>query len=223
MNCNVSLYADDTLMYSEIQTIEDKINFQANINSLHDWSMTWKMPFNTSKCEVIVFGKPSVDPHYTLNGIPLRCVEETKYLGVIIQSDLNFDSHIHDKIRKASKTLGSIKHTLHEAPQKAKLLAYISLCRPILDYADCVWDPSSNHHSEAIEKVQNMAIRFIKGLNCRDSISKAREELQLLPLKDRRKNHRLALLMKILLKDEKHGSLSSAYDERRNNKELSTA
>ena len=58
-----------------------------------------------------------------------------------------------------------------------------------------------------------MAIRFIKGLKGRDSISKAREELQLLPLTDRRKNHRLALLMKILSEEEKYGALSSAYDE----------
>ena len=124
-----------------------------------------------------------------------------------------FDSHIHEKIRKASKALGSIKHTLHKAPQKARLIADTSLCRPVLDYADCVWDPSSRHLIEAIEKVQNMAIRFIKSLKGRDSISKAREELQLLPLKDRRRSHRLALLIKLLSDEEKHRALSTAYDE----------
>ena len=84
VNCNVSLYADDTLMYSEIRTIEDKVNFQTNINSLQDWSTTWKMPFNTSKCEVIVFSKFDVDHHCTLNGSPLQRVGKTKSLGVII-------------------------------------------------------------------------------------------------------------------------------------------
>ena len=145
--------------------------------------------------------------------VPPTARRKTKYLGVIIQSDRAFDSHIHEKIRKASKALGSIKHTLHEAPQKAKLIAYTSLCRPILDYADCVWDPSSRHLIEAIEKVQNMAIRFIKSLKGRDSISKARVELQLLPLKDRRRSHRLALLIKLLSDEEKHRALSTAYDD----------
>jgi len=30
---------------------------------------------------------------------------------------------------------------VYDAPKDAKLLAYTSLCRPILDYADVVWDP----------------------------------------------------------------------------------
>jgi len=31
---------------------------------------------------------------------------------------------------------------VYDAPKDAKLLAYTSLCRPILDYADVVWDPA---------------------------------------------------------------------------------
>ena len=45
---SVSLYADDTFLYAEVQRQEDKLKFQSNIDALHQWSLTWKMPFNTS-------------------------------------------------------------------------------------------------------------------------------------------------------------------------------
>ena len=54
-----------------------------------------------------------------------------KYLGVIIQSDLKFDQHIIDKCLKSWKLLGGIKHLIYDAPKRAKLLAYTSLCKPM--------------------------------------------------------------------------------------------
>ena len=55
-------------------------------------------------------------------------------------------------------------HTLYETPQKAKLYTYTSLWRPILEYADTVWNLSSKITSHHIEMVQNNAVRFIKNL-----------------------------------------------------------
>ena len=58
-----------------------------------------------------------------------------------------------------------------------------------------------------------MAVRFIKNLKGRDSVTAAREDLQLLPLTDRRKNHRISLLMRILSDEGRHSALASAYEE----------
>ena len=40
---------------------------------------------------------------------------------------------------RALKTLEAIKHVLKQAPQEGRLLAYTSLCGPILEYAVTVW------------------------------------------------------------------------------------
>jgi len=77
-----------------------------------------------------------------------------------------------------------------DAPKAAKLLAYTSLRRPILDYANVVWDPAARNKVHDIELVQNSAIRFISDMKGRaDSVSEARDELGLRSLEDRRKNH----------------------------------
>ena len=49
--------------------------------------------------------------------------------------------------------------------KKIKLLAYSTLCKPILEYASEVWDPSSKQLEQQIEAVQRKAFRFIKNLN----------------------------------------------------------
>ena len=69
---------------------------------------------------------------------------------------------------------------MYDAPKEAKLLAYTSLCRPILEYADVVWDLSARSKIHDIELVQNSAIRFIRNLKGRtDSVSEAKNQLQL--------------------------------------------
>ena len=47
VSSNVSLYADDTLLYSKVSSNQEKQLFQMNINALHDWSTKWKMPKGT--------------------------------------------------------------------------------------------------------------------------------------------------------------------------------
>ena len=73
------------------------------------------------------------------------------------------------------------------APQEAKVLAYTSLCRPILEYADVVWNPSVKSKVHNIELIQNKAIRFIANLRgSDDSVSVTRERLKLESLEGRK-------------------------------------
>ena len=57
---------------------------------------------------------------------------------------------------KASKTfLEAIKHILKQGPQKGWLLAYTSLCCPILEYVDTVWDQTLAKEIESMEILQH--------------------------------------------------------------------
>jgi len=77
---------------------------------------------------------------------------------------------------------------MYDAPKDAKVLAYTSLCRSILDYAYVVWNPSVRSKVHDIELVQNSAIWFISNMKGRaDSVSEARDELGLRSLEHRRK------------------------------------
>ena len=155
----------------------------------------------------------SPQPNYSLSNTQLEVVDETKYLGVTIQSDLKFNKHITSKTAKARQQTGMVKRALYDAPERAKLLAYTSLCRPHVEYASAVWDPALEYLKHDIEMVQNNAIRFISKLKGRDSITEARGKLNLQTLCERRQNSRRSLLMRLLSSEENHSSLISSYDE----------
>ena len=67
-----------------------------------------------------------------------------------------------------------------------------------------------------IELLQNRAIRFVKNIKGHSSVSEAHNQLQ--SPQDRRKSHKLSLLMRVLSDDTKHQTLASAYEELTNNK-----
>jgi len=71
VSCKVSLYADDTLLYQEVNTEADFQRFQSNKDVVKDWSERWRMPFNISKCSAISF-EPNKQhqSNYTLGSSP---------------------------------------------------------------------------------------------------------------------------------------------------------
>jgi len=53
---------------------------------------------------------------------------------------------------------------MYDAPKDAKLLPYTSLSRPLLDYADMVWNTGARSKVHDIELDQNSAIRLISNI-----------------------------------------------------------
>ena len=53
----VALFADDTKVFREIQSDEDREKLQQDIGELLIWSKKWQLPFNESKCKVMHYGK----------------------------------------------------------------------------------------------------------------------------------------------------------------------
>ena len=143
VDCQVALIADDTLMYQTIKCSHDTLKFQENLTAFSKWAERWGMDVNVKKSKILLFNNRGKFPRCSLHGHELEIVEEVKYLGIIIQSDMKFTAHIQRKLMTANQQLGIIKRTLYWAPTNAKLLAYKTLCLPHLEYAEAAWDPGS--------------------------------------------------------------------------------
>ena len=53
---------------------------------------------------------------------------------------MQWSSHINNLAVKVSKVLNFIKRNLSNCSSETKASAYLSLVRPIMEYASCVWD-----------------------------------------------------------------------------------
>ena len=175
---------------------------QNDLFRLETWAKTWQMSFNPNKCTVMEFRSgnkvDNLEAKYIFCGKQLEAVQSTKYLGILLQEDLNWDKHIDKQTKKGYQVLGMIKRALHEAPSEIRLLAYQTLCRPLLEYASEIWDPYKKKDIHQLEMVQNRAVRFISKLKGRDSVTKAREVLSLETLERRINQARIRPLSKIL-------------------------
>ena len=65
--------------------------------------------------------------------------------------------------KKASKTLGLLKRTLHAASPQVRQTAYEVLVRPKLEFARYAWAPHTKTGIQTIERVQRSAARFLNG------------------------------------------------------------
>ena len=104
-----------------------------------------------------------------------------------------------------------IKRVLNKAPLKVKKVAYLTICRPIMEFACQVWDPYLVRHETQLENIQRRAVRFVANLRGVESVTVAREKLGLALLSDRKKLARIALLLKILSSNI-HQSLMDQLD-----------
>ena len=62
-------------------------------------------------------------------------VSSAKYLGVTIDSKLNFNEHINNSTHKANSTRAFVARNTQKCPTHIKSIGYKSLVRPQLEYA----------------------------------------------------------------------------------------
>ena len=74
---------------------------------------------------------------------------------------MQWSHHIDNVCNKASKALNFIRRNLSKCSTEVKSTAYLTLVRPIMEYAACVWDPYQKYLTNNIEKIQRRATRWV--------------------------------------------------------------
>ena len=111
LSLKVRLFADDAILYFEVAPADDCQVLQSDLNKLTEWEGKWLMSFNPSKCEVLTVTRKKQPAlfNYSMHDQILNKVKSTKYLGVTITSDLNWNKNINQTVDKANQMLGFVK------------------------------------------------------------------------------------------------------------------
>ena len=125
----VRLFADDCILYREINTPADAMALQGDINSFKDWARSWQMSFNSKKCHsvTITHKRKQLASEYFLGSILLQNQDNFTYLGVKIAFDLRWNQHINTVVAKATRTLNFIRRNCYHCTLEAKTLACICI------------------------------------------------------------------------------------------------
>ena len=121
------------------------------------------MDFHPEKCSIIRINRKRtyIDYDYHLKGHALKIEDRTKYLGVELSSDLQWNHHIDKIVKKGNSTLGFLRRNLRTSRDDLKCTAYNTLVRPHLEYCMTVWNPHQKTQIDKIEMVQRRAARYI--------------------------------------------------------------
>ena len=97
-----------------------------------------------------------------LAGSKINQVYETRFLGVIISSKLNWNAHIDTVLNKISKTIGIIAKVRHLLPTSATRTLYLCFVEPYISYCNIVWAQSKpTTQLDKILRVQKKYCRLI--------------------------------------------------------------
>jgi hypothetical protein len=135
---------------------------QRDLNRLGEWAVENVMVINPAKSKVVCFTRAQVtEPlSYSLRDIVIPEASSCKYLGIILGSDINWADKINFTVKKALKALHFTMRILKMGKSNIKILAYISLMCPILDYGAACSEPYRKGQVNVLDRVQNIAAKF---------------------------------------------------------------
>jgi hypothetical protein len=140
---DVYLFADDTKIFRNITDGEDKEILQDDLENLENWSNIWLLKFHPEKCKHmnIAIVEKTDEFKYKLSGKNIERFQKEKDIGVTIDSELTFESHICEQLNKATSIFGALRRAFRYLDKKLFIPLYKTMVRTQLDYASSVWAP----------------------------------------------------------------------------------
>jgi len=166
----MKLFADDLKIYNIVDITNPTATLQLSLDHLVEWSAEWQLPINIKKCSVLTINrseshKTLTASNYYLDGSPLVKSTSVMDLGIKINSDLSFQSHIGSIVSKARQRVGVLFRGFHTRQVSFLKKAYITYIRPLLEYNSNIWNPTHVYLIDLMENVQRAFTKRVKALS----------------------------------------------------------
>ena len=174
------------------------------IKEVENYAVTNEMKINDKKTKFMLFNNSKVIdlmPRFNLGNQEINLVEEMKVLGVVLTSDLKWNSHTNHIVTSAFRKVWMLRRlkALGTALPELKDI-YIQHVRSILEFAVPVWHSGLTQCNRSdIERVQRAALHVILG----DSYTTYENALTVMSL-ETLESRRSKLCNKFAIKSVKH-------------------
>ena len=200
INSSISLFADDTSLYI---IVDDPIQAAEQLNldlaKIHRWADKWLVTFNSWKLESIPLSRKYNKPYHPpvlMNQTQIAEVNSHKHLGVIFSNNCTCHEHLELVKSKAWQRINIMRKLKFQLHRKSHQTIYFSFIRPLLEYADVVWNNCTHNESNDLDKIQNEAARIVTCATKLASTDSLLTETVWEALGSRRKTHKLTMFNK---------------------------
>ena len=133
-----------------------------------------------------------------VNSVELEQVQSHKLLGVIIDTQLNFNEHIDNLWKKLTQCIAVLKKIRHHLPLDQRILYYKAMIKQTMMYGSSVWVSTSVDNLNKVFRLQKRAARVILNAGTRANSVDLFRELNWLPFFHEAKINQCALVYKCL-------------------------
>ena len=184
------LFADGTcLIVKGFNPEQLQIKINSELQNLHQWCCVNKLSINPSKTNIIIIPPKQTNAtiphlHLTSNGSAINIVDSAKYLGVVIDNELNFKQHIKIMEGKVARSVGILSKLKHFLPQNILLQLYYALVYPFLSYGIIIWGATYPTYIKRLKSLQIRAIRAVARCHYRDEVKLFYNQFRILQIDD---------------------------------------
>ena len=137
-----------------------------DLAKIQEWLYCNKLSFNVLKTHYMIFtarNKTATDLDININKVRIERVYETKFLGVLVDSQLTWKQHIEYTCKKLSKCIGILSKARKKLCRSSLLTLYYSFAYPYLIYCNQVW---GNNYQTVLNKLLLVQKKLVRIITC---------------------------------------------------------
>ena len=199
-HCKYLLYADDTVLYTATNDLTlTSQHMEQDLQLVQQWCSDNSLTINSKKTKVMGFSLnknilfKNIGPFKLLNQ-SLEVVDNYKYLGIILDTQLTYKPHIKNIVAKGTHKLIVLSKIRKYLYVRTSLTIFKSMILPHFDYGDIVYAASSNENLNDLQTLQNKCLRLCTRSPLDMNIVNLHTISKVNMLNDRRNTHLLNLM-----------------------------
>ena len=152
------MYADDTIILAD-----SKEKLQLALNALKSYCDTWKLEINCSKTKIAIFSNRKVVPsdyNFKYGSDSIEIVEWYKYLGVILDSNLNFKPQTGKIKQKLYPIITNFQRNRKFLTPKLAALWYVGPIRSNLKKSAPLLYTTNDYIKDEFLKIENRCLKI---------------------------------------------------------------
>lgn len=189
----INLFADDALLTASDVSLPNAINkinrTLQRVSEFLDINKL-KLNINKTKCMIVTTQhKYNLIDKNVINiqiyGETIELVEEFKYLGFMLDNQLNLKKHFHYIYNKISKKIFFFTRISRSLTFQTSITVYNTIIKPHFDYCSSLLFLLDANSISSLQKLQNRGMRVLLRCNRHTSIMSMLQVLDWLSVKDR--------------------------------------